>query len=61
LEEPARLLLGDEATTWLGQTVWVFLAGDGFAAKIPGYEGWISLDSLIRIETWVTRIFAGMA
>jgi hypothetical protein len=37
--------------------VWVFLASSRFAAKTPDYEGWISLDSLVRIVTyqWVKR------
>jgi hypothetical protein len=44
--------------------IWVFLARGRFAAKAPfmrvGFP-WISLDSLVRIETfqWVTRLEAG--
>ena len=36
---------------------WVFLDGGRFAAKAPSPRGWVSLDSLVRIETfqWVTR------
>jgi hypothetical protein len=37
--------------------VWVFLAPGRFAPKTPDYGGWISLDSLVRIDTfqWVKR------
>ena len=46
-----------------GRSVWVFLASGRFAAKAPAHEprlSWISLDSLVRIETfqWVTRLQA---
>jgi hypothetical protein len=42
--------------------VWVFSGSRRFAAKTPEYElgfPWISLESLVRIETyqWVTRDF----
>jgi hypothetical protein len=46
------------------RSVWVFLARDRFAAKPPAMGvglSWISLDSLVLIETyqWVTRVEAG--
>jgi hypothetical protein len=39
--------------------VWVFLERARFAAKTLGFRGWISLDSLARIEIYqrVTRDF----
>jgi hypothetical protein len=52
------------AATWVRSSVWVFLARVPFAAKAPllslGFA-WISLDSLVRIETFqgVTRLVAG--
>lgn len=46
----------------VGPAIWVFLACPCFAAKPPPMRVgfiWISLDSLVRIETfqWVTREF----
>jgi hypothetical protein len=37
--------------------IWIVLAGGRLAAKSPAKEDWISLDSLVRIETYqgVTR------
>ena len=37
--------------------IWIVLACRGFRAKTLANEGWVSLDSLVRIETyqWVTR------
>ena len=48
---------GGPSRRWSGRSVLVFLAPGRFAAKTPDHEGWISLDSLVRIETyqWVTR------
>jgi hypothetical protein len=47
-----------------GDPVWVFLVRAVWAAKTPILRvgiPWISLDSLVRIETfqWVTRIKSG--
>ena len=52
---------GGPPRRWSGRSVWVFLAPGRFAAKTPDHEGWLSLDSLVRIDTfqWVTRVLAG--
>jgi hypothetical protein len=49
------LVLGSGPATRL--FIWIFLARGYFATKTPTYEGWISLDSLVRNKTyqWVTR------
>src|SRR3984957_9510472 len=54
---------GGGSGRWFGRSVWVFLAPHRFAAKTPLMSlglSWISLDSLVRIETfqWVTRLEA---
>src|ERR1700722_19922140 len=40
-----------------GRSVWVFLAAGRFATNSSDFGRWISLDSLVRNETyqWVTR------
>jgi hypothetical protein len=59
--ESVWLRLGSGPRRWSGRSVWVFLARGRFAAKTPARECWISLDFLVRIETfqWVTRLLAG--
>jgi len=47
---------------WAVASIWVFSARGRFAAKCPTGRirfSWISLDSLVRIETfqWVARVF----
>jgi hypothetical protein len=41
---------GGEAFIGRHRCVWVFLGPPHLATKTPVYEGWISLDSLVRIE-----------
>src|SRR5271154_6885330 len=55
---------GSRPRPWSGRSVWAFLAPGRFAAKAPLMRvglSWISLDSLVRIETfqWVTWLEAG--
>src|SRR4029077_10968842 len=59
--ESVWLLLGGGPRHRSGRSVWVFLAPGRFAAKTPAHE-WLSLDSLVRIDTfqWVTRLEAGI-
>jgi hypothetical protein len=62
--ESVWLLLGGGLRRWSGRSGWVFVARGRFAVKTPpmrvGFP-WISLDSLVRIETfqWVTQLEAG--
>jgi hypothetical protein len=58
--ESVRLLLGGGLSIQSDRSDFGFLGTSPFRCETPDYEGWISLDSLVRIETfqWVTRIKA---
>ena len=64
LDGSVWLVLGGGRRSESGRSDWVFLARGRFAPKAPLLSdglSWISLDSLVRIETfqWVTRLEAG--
>ena len=64
MESGSGPLAAANSRHWSGRSVWIFFAPGRFAAKTAAHEGWISwisLDSLVQIETyqWVTRFLAG--